>query len=91
MGQCCDRGAGPWRGRNRHHLLTDYPGSVAKVLSYERHGRIDATMSGTLAMLPMLLGLSDQKESAFFGTQALAIGTNASITDFGATGRRRAA
>ena len=63
-------------------LLTDYPGGIAKVVSFEKHGRIDATMSGTVAMLPTLLGLSEPKRALFFRIQALSIGANASMTDF---------
>jgi hypothetical protein len=63
-------------------LLTDYPGGVAKVLSFETHGRIDATMSGTVAMLPAVLGFGGRKRGLFFRLQALSIGANASMTDF---------
>lgn len=66
-------------------LLTDYPGGVAKVLSFETHGRIDATLSGTVAMLPTVLGLGGRKRRLFFRVQALSIGANASLTDFRAS------
>jgi hypothetical protein len=75
-------------------MLTDYPGGVAKVISFEDHGRIDAAMSGTSAVLPTLLGLGAQRRSIFFRLQALGIGANASMTDFSdatPSARRRAA
>jgi len=75
-------------------LLTDYPGGVAKVISFAKHGRLDAAMSGTVAMLPMLLGFRDRKKSALFRAQAVGIAVTAGMTDFEAAGagrRRRAA
>jgi len=74
-------------------LLTDYPGGVAKLISFEAHGRIDAGISGAVAMLPSLLGFSHQKKSAFFRAQGLGMAATTGMTDFEATGqyRRRAA
>jgi len=74
-------------------LLTDYPAGLAKIIPFETHGRIDATLSGTVAMLPTVLGLGGRKRGLFFRLQALGIGANASMTDFRAAtnSSRRAA
>jgi hypothetical protein len=47
-------------------LLTDYPGGVAKVFSFETHGRIDAALSGAMAGLPNLLGFADKRQANLF-------------------------
>jgi hypothetical protein len=75
-------------------LLTDYPGGVAQVISFETHGRIDAGMAGTLSLIPTILGFSDQEKSAFFRIQSLGIAATTAMTDFSAMEpryRRRAA
>ena len=75
-------------------LLSDYPGGIAKVISFERHGQLDAALSGTIAMVPTVLGFPEQKKSIFFRAQAVGTAITTGLTDFKATGRlhrRRAA
>ena len=75
-------------------MLTDYPGGVAPVISFETHGKIDAGTSGAVAMLPSLLGLSDQKKAIFFRAQGVGIAATTGMPDFQAysrSHRRRAA
>ncbi len=76
-------------------LLTDYPGGVADVISFETHGKIDAGMSGLVAMVPTMLAFSDEKKAFFFRGQGLGIAATTGMTDFEAVDRphrrRRAA
>ena len=70
-------------------MLTDYPGGVAGLISFETHGKIDAGMSGMVAMVPTLLGFHDQKKAIFFRAQGIAIAATTGMTDFQAMDRPR--
>lgn len=70
-------------------LLTDYPGGVTDVLSFETHGRIDFGMSGLISSMPNLMRFSDENESTFFRMQGLAMAAVTGLTDFTGTGERR--
>jgi hypothetical protein len=75
-------------------MLTDYPGGVAKVISFETHGKIDAGMSGAVATLPSLLGFGNQKKAIFFRAQGVGMAATTGMTDFESYSRsyrRRAA
>lgn len=67
-------------------LLTNYPGGVADAMSFETHGRIDFGMSGLISSMPNLLRFSDEKESAFFRLQGMAMAAVTGLTDFTGTG-----
>jgi len=69
-------------------LLTDYPGGVTDAMSFETHGRIDFGMSGLISSMPNLLRFDDEKESAFFRVQGMAMAAVAGLTDFTGTGER---
>ncbi|HLJ29102.1 MAG TPA: hypothetical protein VKY85_20505 [Candidatus Angelobacter sp.] len=47
-------------------LLTDYPGGVKPVFSFETHGKIDAAMAGAVASLPNLLGFAGEPQAKHF-------------------------
>lgn len=68
-------------------LLTDYPGGVTDAMSFETHGRIDFGMSGLISSMPNLLRFSDEKESAFFRAQGMAMAAVAGLTDFTGSGQ----
>lgn len=75
-------------------MLTDYPGGVARLISFETHGKIDAGTSGAVAMIPSLLGFSDQKKAIFFRAQGVGMAATTGMTDFESyprSYRRRAA
>ena len=63
-------------------LLTDFPGGVTDVISFETHGRIDSTIAGATAALPNTLGFSDDPEARFFRIQGLALGAVTGMTEF---------
>ena len=63
-------------------LITDFPGGVADVISFETHGRIDATLAGAAASMPNALGFSDEPEAKFFRIQGLALGAVTGLTEF---------
>ena len=63
-------------------MMTDYPGGVAKIISFETHGKIDAGFAGFVGLLPSLLGFSDEKESWFFRGQAMGLAAVTGMTDF---------
>ena len=67
-------------------LLTNYPGGVTDAMSFETHGRIDFGMSGLIASMPNLLRFDDEKESAFFRLQGMAMAAVTGLTDFTGTG-----
>lgn len=63
-------------------LLTDYPGGVTDLISFETHGKIDAGLAGMVTALPNVLGFSDEKESMFFRSQGISIAAVTGLTDF---------
>ena len=63
-------------------LLTDFPGGVTEVISFETHGRIDSTIAGATVALPNTLGFSDEPEARFFRIQGLALGAVTGMTEF---------
>jgi hypothetical protein len=65
-------------------MLTDYPGGVKRVISFETHGKIDAGLAGLAATMPNFLAFKDEEEASFFRTAALAETLVTGLTDFGA-------
>ena len=63
-------------------MLTDYPGGVAKLISFPTHGKIDAGFAGVIASMPNLMGFSDRGCSSFFRAQGLAMAAVTGRTDF---------
>jgi hypothetical protein len=63
-------------------MITDYPGGVANLISFETHGKIDAGFAGFVGLLPSVLGFSDEKESWFFRAQAMSLAAVTGMTDF---------
>jgi hypothetical protein len=63
-------------------LLTDYPGGVTDVLSFETHGRIDAAMAGTMTSLPNLLGFGGEAQAKHFRIRDAVLACAAALTDF---------
>ncbi len=68
-------------------VLTDYPGGVWKVMSFENHGRIDAGLVGATGTMPKLMGFDDEAEARFFQVQAIAEAAVTAMTDFDAMDR----
>lgn len=76
-------------------MITDYPGGVARLISFPTHGQIDAGMAGMVGSLPNMMGFSGEQPSRFFRMQALSIAAVTGLTDFeavrGVRARARAA
>lgn len=64
-------------------LLTDYPGGVKPMISFETHGKIDAGMAGMTATIPTFLAFGDEDEAKYFRGAALAETLITGMTDFG--------
>lgn len=63
-------------------LLTDYPGGVAEVISFETHGKIDVGLAAATLTMPRLLGLSGNGAAWFYRLQAVAETAVVGMTDF---------
>ena len=63
-------------------MMTDYPGGVSPVISFETHGRIDAGFAGFVATLPNLLMFGGEPEAMFFRGQGVGIAAVTGLTDF---------
>ena len=63
-------------------LVTDYPGGAFRKISYKAHARNDSAIAGFAASAPGLLGFSKDKESRFFGGEALAATIIIGLTDY---------
>lgn len=68
-------------------LLTDYPGGVYKVMSYQNHGRVDMGLGALTAALPGMMGLDTDAEGRFFQGMAVAETAVTAMTDFDAMDR----
>ncbi|HZQ92954.1 MAG TPA: hypothetical protein VFA60_14265 [Terriglobales bacterium] len=62
-------------------LFTDYPGGLAKRVSFHRHGRIDMLRAGVIAGLPGVMEMEDASRR-FFATSAIALTAIAGMTAF---------
>jgi hypothetical protein len=63
-------------------LITDFPGGVKPLISFETHGKVDVTMAGAVSSLPNMLGFAHQPEATYFRAQGLAVATVTALTDF---------
>lgn len=63
-------------------LLTDYPGGVWKVMSFDTHGKIDAGLAGLTATMPSSMFFRDDGESRFFLASGIAETAVTALTDF---------
>jgi hypothetical protein len=69
-------------------ILTDYPGGVKRVLSYQTHGRVDAGLAGLTATMPTFFAFRGEDEAKYFTGLALAETVVTGLTDFDtATGK----
>lgn len=67
-------------------MMTDYPGGIKPVLSFQTHGRIDAGFAGFVATLPNVLMFGGEREAMFFRGQGVAMAAVTGLTDFSAVG-----
>ena len=65
-----------------NNTLTDYPGGIWKVMSFQTHGKLDAGLAGLTASMPRLMGFDDQPESNFFTMQSMLETAVTAATDF---------
>ena len=63
-------------------LLTDFPGGVTDVISFETHGKVDAAMAGAVASLPNILGFGGEPEAKHFRIQGGLIAGVTAMTKF---------
>ncbi len=63
-------------------MLTDYPGGVAKVISFQKHGQIEAGIAAAVEAVPSLLGISDRWPATFFRVRGLGMAVVTGLTDF---------
>ncbi len=68
-------------------LVTDYPGGVFKIMSFQNHGRIDMGMGALTASLPEMMGFSDDNQGRFFQMMAVSETAVTAMTDFDALER----
>jgi peptidoglycan/LPS O-acetylase OafA/YrhL len=63
-------------------VLTEYPGGAFDSISYKTHGHVDRGLAGIAAVLPKMMGFSEEPEARAFTTMALVATTVTSLTDF---------
>ncbi len=63
-------------------LLTDFPGGVAKVISFPTHGKIDMGLAATCSAMPNFMGFDDEPEAKFFRMMGINITVIGALTDF---------
>ena len=62
--------------------LTDYPGGVWRVMSFQTHGKLDAGMAALTATMPRLMAFGEDAESKFFTMQSMLETAVTAMTDF---------
>ncbi len=72
-------------------MMTAYPGGIAEVVDYPTHLKIDAGLSGLIGSMPNLMGFSDDWESWFFRSQAMAKAAVTGLSETTATRESRRA
>ncbi len=70
-------------------LLTDFPGGVAKLISFPTHGRIDMGLAATCVSLPNLMRFNDEEQAKWFRILGLNMTAVTGLTDFGGLKRQR--
>jgi hypothetical protein len=70
-------------------LLTDFPGGVAKVISFPTHGKIDMGLAATCSAMPNFMGFDDAPEAKFLRIMGLNITLIGALTDFKQRGSRK--
>jgi hypothetical protein len=70
-------------------LCTDYPGGVARLISFQLHGKLDTGMAGLMATMPDLLGFKDEPEAKHFRMQGIAEALVVGLTDWEAGSSER--
>jgi len=63
-------------------LLTAYPGGVARVISFQNHGKFDIGLAAMMATMPEFLAFSDRNEKKFFLREAGVVTALTNLTDF---------
>jgi hypothetical protein len=69
-------------------LLTDYPIGAFKRVSYEGHGRMDAVLAASFAMIPELFGFEGTGISKVFEASAFVEASVVGMTDWGSQSRQ---
>ena len=62
--------------------LTDYPGGIWSVISFQNHGKLDAGLAALTATMPRLMGFGEDSESKFFNVQSMLETAVTAMTDF---------
>jgi hypothetical protein len=63
-------------------LLTDFPGGVAKVISFPTHGKIEMGLAATAASMPSFMGFDNEPEAKWFRIMGLNVTAVTARTDF---------
>ncbi|HET9695334.1 MAG TPA: hypothetical protein VFP40_00625 [Terriglobales bacterium] len=63
-------------------MLTDFPGGVAKVISFRTHGKIDMGLAAICSAIPNFFGFDEDAEAKFFRVMGLNITAVGALTDF---------
>ncbi len=63
-------------------LLTDFPGGVWKVISFQTHGKLDAGLAALSATMPQFMSFEEDDEARFFTVLSLAETAVTAMTDF---------
>lgn len=62
-------------------LMTDFPGGVAKLISYPTHLKIDMGLAATCSALPNFMGFERESEAKYFRLLGLSITAVAAMSD----------
>ncbi len=69
-------------------LITDYPGGLSPLISFNTMGRIDAALATAIGAMPVVLNFSSEREALAFRTQGIVVAAVTGLTDFDAVQNR---
>ncbi len=69
-------------------MITDYPGGVSPMISFETQGRIDAALATAIGSMPIILDFASDREALAFRTQGIVVAAVTGLTDFQAQRKR---
>ncbi len=67
--------------------LTDYPGGIKPVISFETHERVDGGLASLVGAMPIALKFAHEPEARWFRANGIAIAAITGLTNFEDDGR----
>jgi len=61
-------------------IMTDYPGGLSPIVTYDTHLKMDAGFSGLIASMPGMMGFGDENQAWFFRVKGMEIAATTGLS-----------